>query len=283
MNFVATNLFDVFDVRVLAGRGFTAADAHPTSPAVIVDQAFADRLAPGGNVIGRRIRFPAPDGASRPNPWMEIVGVVPVFSSTFTPSAAFGPPTPSLYRAVAPGGSHPVTLVVQMRSGDPARYGQRLQEITAAVDPTMEVEFVAGVAELWEREQRGMRMMALIVVAVNASVLLLSAAGIHAMMSFTVARRWREIGIRVALGADARRVLMGIFGRASAQIGAGVAAGLTVAGILEWVTPGGNVGGKGLILFPTVAAVMFAVGLLAAAGPARRGLAIEPTEALRNE
>ena len=54
-----------------------------------------------------------------------------------------------------------------------------------------------------------------------------------------------------------------------------------MAGILERVTPGGNVGGKALILFPTVAAVMFAVGLLAAAGPARRGLAIEPTEALR--
>ena len=282
MNFVATNLFDVFDVRVLAGRGFAAADANPTSPAVIVDQAFADRLAPGGNAIGRRIRFPAPDGASEPNPWMEIVGVVPAFSSDVHPGDGLGPPTPSLYRAVAPGGSHPVTLVVQMRSGDPARYGQKLQEITASVDPTMEVESVAGVAELWEREQRGMRMLALIVVAINASVLLLSAAGIHAMMSFTVARRWREIGIRVALGADARRVLMGIFGRASAQIGAGVAAGLTVAGILEWVTPGGNVGGKALILFPTVAAVMFAVGLLAAAGPARRGLAIEPTQALRS-
>ena len=65
--------------------------------------------------------------------------------------------------------------------------------------------------------------------------------------------------------------------------GAGVAAGLTTAGILEWVTPGGNVGGHALILFPTVSAVMFAVGLLAAAGPARRGLAIEPTESLRAE
>ena len=84
----------------------------------------------------------------------------------------------------------------------------------------------------------------LIVIAVNASVLLLSVAGIHAMMSFTVGRRWREIGIRVALGAEARRVLMGILGRASAQIGAGVAAGLTLAGILEWVMPGGNLGGS---------------------------------------
>ena len=66
-------------------------------------------------------------------------------------------------------------------------------------------------------------------------------------------------------------------------MGGGVAAGLTGAGILEWVTPGGNVGGKASILFPRVAAVMFVVGLLAAAGPARRGLAVEPTDALRTE
>ena len=156
--------------------------------------------------------------------------MVPVFSSSFTPSAYPGPPPPSLYRAVAPGRSHSVLFVVQVRSGDPALYGQKLQEITASVDPTMEVEFVAGVAELWEREQRGMRLLALIVIAVDANVLLLSAAGIHAMMSFTVGRRWREIGIRVALGADARRVLTGILGRASAQIGAGVAAGLSAGG-----------------------------------------------------
>jgi hypothetical protein len=77
--------------------------------------------------------------------------------------------------------------------------------------------------------------LALIVVGINASVLLLSAAGIHAMMSFTVTRRWREIGIHVALGAGARRVLMGIFGRASAADRSGVAAGLTLVGILEWV------------------------------------------------
>ena len=115
--------------------------------------------------------------------------------------------------------------------------------------------------------------------AINASVLLLSAAVIHAMMSFTVTRRWREIGIRVALGADGRRVLMGIFGRASAQIGAGVVAGLPLAGTFEWMSPGGNV----VITFPIVVAVMFGVGLLSAAGPARQGLAVHPTEALRNE
>jgi ABC-type antimicrobial peptide transport system permease subunit len=114
------------------------------------------------------------------------------------------------------------------------------------------------------------------------SVLLLSAAGIYAMMSFTVAKRRREIGIRTALGADARRVLIGIFGRAGGQIGAGIAAGLTVAAALQWL--GTDImGRRGFIFFPPVAVIMFVIGILAAIGPARRGLAVQPTEALRDE
>ena len=282
VNLVAPNLFDVFDVRPVAGRTFTTADTRPETTAAIVDQEFADRLAPGGTVVGRRVRFPAPDGEN-PNPWMEIVGVVPVFSNQFTAPGYFGKPMPSLYIAGGPGRTHPASLIITVRSGDPARYEQKLQEITASVDPTLRVEQVMGVVEQWHHDTRAYWLMAVTIVAVTVSVLLLSAAGIYAMMSFTVARRWREIGIRVALGADARRVLMGIFGRATAQIGAGVALGLLVAGVAEFLTPGGNLGGRGFVLFPAVVLVMFLVGLLAAAGPARRGLAVQPTEALRNE
>jgi hypothetical protein len=77
-------------------------------------------------------------------------------------------------------------------------------------------------------------------------------------------------------------VLMGIFGRASAQIGAGVATGLAIAATLEWLDAG-LTGGKAHIFLPMVAGVMFIVGVLAAVGPARRGLAVQPTEALREE
>ena len=125
--------------------------------------------------------------------------------------------------------------------------------------------------------------MAAAITAGPLSVLLLSAAGIYAMMSFTVSRRRREIGIRAALGADARRVVTGIFGRASAQLGAGIAVGLAVASAFEWLGPGGTMGDKALIILPSVVALMFTVGLLAAIGPARRGLAVQPTEALREE
>jgi ABC-type antimicrobial peptide transport system permease subunit len=134
-------------------------------------------------------------------------------------------------------------------------------------------------------EQRAARVPAIaaVIIAGAFSVLLLSAAGIYAMMSFTVSRRRREIGIRTALGADARRVVTGIFGRAGAQLGAGIAVGLAIASAFEWLGPGGTMGDNALITLPSVVALMFSVGLLAAIGPARRGLAVQPTEALREE
>lgn len=138
-----------------------------------------------------------------------------------------------------------------------------------------------------------LRTVALTVAATTLSVLLLSAAGIYAMLSFTVARRRREIGIRVALGADSRRIVSSIFARASAQLGAGVAVGLIVALAVEVATNGLVMGGGlspangglrgAVVLMPIVAVIVMVVGLLAALGPARRGLAVEPTEALRDD
>src|SRR5690606_11258293 len=104
----------------------------------------------------------------------------------------------------------------------------------------------------------------------------------YAMMSFTVARRRREIGIRAALGADARQVLTGIFARAGLQLGAGVAGGLFVGLLFDRVV-GGVITRQLPVLLPAVAAIMMLVGLVAALGPARRGLAVQPTEALRGD
>ena len=282
---VATNLFHVFDVPLLAGRGFVAGDGLPGATAVIVDQTFANELAPAANVVGRRIRYTnrGPDGRVEFGPWLEIVGVVPAFATSFTATTAFGPPWPRVYQAVAPAFTPPVAFAVRVRGGDPGRYAQRFREIAAAVDPTLKLDELKTVSEWWNHETQFSAMMALAIAAVTGSVLLLSGAGIYAMMSFTVARRRREIGIRAALGADARRVLFGIFGRASAQLGAGVAVGLAAALALDRVAAGDMMGGQGLVLLPTVVAVMFTVGLLAALGPARRGLAVQPTEALRDE
>ncbi|MEO6236426.1 MAG: ABC transporter permease [Vicinamibacterales bacterium] len=280
---VATNFFDVFGVPVVAGREFTAADAALAASTVIVDQTLADRLAPGRNVLGRRVRFSRLDAAAGPNPWLEIVGVVPAFAEAIAPNVGTAAPRPRLYQAARVGENQPATVIIHVNGGDPTRLSQRLGEVSASVHPTMKLEEIRGVVQDFDHNRQAFRYVSLGIMAVAASVLLLSAAGIYAMMSFTVAKRRREIGIRAALGADARRVLMGIFGRAAVQIGAGVAAGLTVAGVLEWLGGGGVLGGRGHVFLPAVAGVMFIVGILAALGPARRGLAVQPTEALREE
>jgi len=115
-------------------------------------------------------------------------------------------------------------------------------------------------------------MAALGVGLVVGSVLLLSAAGMYAMMSFTVSQRRREIGVRSALGGSARQILMSVLARAALLV---VVADRLTGGELMFRT--------GPLIIPATALFMVVVGLIAAAGPARHGLRIQPTEALRSE
>ena len=118
---------------------------------------------------------------------------------------------------------------------------------------------------------------------VMLSVVVLSAAGIYALMSFTVARRRREIGIRAALGADRAACWRASFRARSRQLAIGAAVGMLGAVALEQVLEGEMFQGQGAVILPIVVVVMTLVGLLAAIGPARRGFSIQPTEALREE
>jgi putative ABC transport system permease protein len=121
-----------------------------------------------------------------------------------------------------------------------------------------------------------------LIASLTASVLLLSATGIYALMSFTVTKQRHEIGLRAALGAQPDRLLWQVFSRSAWQLAAGVVIGLVFAGAIEWGLAGGELlRGQGVVLVPAAGAFMVAVGLLAAAGPARRALRIEPAEALR--
>lgn len=126
-----------------------------------------------------------------------------------------------------------------------------------------------------------MRLIALALLLTTLSVLLLTAAGVYALMSVAVSQRHREIGVRAALGADPRRILSSIFSRATRQLALGGLAGLAAAVLLDKLMWGQLMAGHAAIILPGVSTLMLAVGLLAALGPARRGLRIQPTEALR--
>ncbi len=285
VNHVDVRLFGVFDVPILAGRGFDEADTRAGATAVIVDQTFVDRIAGGGNVVGRRLRYITAGGQGEdadPGPWFEIVGVVPAFPAPMLP-LAINEIEPRLFQPVAPVHDGATLLIVRDRNRAGGESLEALRNVTAAIDPALQLHELSTVTESTNRMRQALRTLALGIVIVTLSVILLSAAGIYAMMSFTVARRRREIGIRSALGADSRRVLTGIFARAGAQLGAGIMIGLALAAAIERGSGGMVMGGHVALVLPIVSVLIVTVGLLAALGPARRGLAIPPTEALRAE
>jgi len=120
------------------------------------------------------------------------------------------------------------------------------------------------------------------VLGVAVIALTLSLAGIYAVMSFTVARRTREIGVRVALGASARRVAMAIFRKPLTQVALGIVAGSGVVGVLVRAVVG-ELSAKEIGIVVGYAVLMMAVCMLACIVPTRRALRIEPTEALRSD
>ena len=287
-NDFGADLLPLFDVAIIAGRGFESADTRAGSSAVIINESLAKAI--GGRpetVLGRRVRFaaaPAGNGIEPPpNPWLEVVGVVP----NFTVTEGIDPdPDPLLYRPLgleqAVAGTDYIHVTMRLPGGPDPEFAGRLRRLAATIDPGLQVTNTRTGADMRRESKQAQRYLGMGFAIVTLSVLLLSAAGIYAMMSFTVARRRREIGIRAALGAGARQVLSGIFARAGMQIGIGVVTGLLVALSIDRLA-GGVITRQLPILLPIVALIMTTVGLLAALGPARRGLAVQPTEALRSD
>ena len=276
---VDASYFDLFGVRVIAGRSFGPGDAALAADRpVVVNRSFGTEFLGGGAAVGRRIRYRRQgDG---PRPWLEIVGVV----EDFPPGYKNPQETAArVFHLAAPGEMLSGVLMIRLRGQTARTFIPTLHRVATSVDPTLQLLRVSPLDVMYADRGRVMALLALVIALVTGSVLLLSAAGIHALISFTINQRRREIGVRAALGADARRILTGVLSRATWQLGLGIVVGILVALVLERYSGGEMMGGRGLVVVPGIAAFMLVVGLLAAAGPARRGLRVQPTEALRGE
>jgi putative ABC transport system permease protein len=288
-NRVAPNFFSAFDVPVSIGRGLTAADASAdaagVTPGVLVSRGLVDQVFSGANPLGRRIKYV---GRSREAPswnvvlerWYEIVGVVPDFPA---PGSFDDESEGRVYHAVAAGDLYPARLNVRVRTGDPAALADPLRDLSASIDPDVQLLDVSTAEIAFKQAQGMMRLIGVSLALVILSVILLSSAGIYSLMSFTVARRRREIGIRAALGANRNRILVGIFSRVLAQLGAGAVLGLIAAVGLEQILEGDMLRNYRAMLLPLVVLLMMTIGVIAAIGPARQCLRIQPIEALRDE
>lgn len=163
-----------------------------------------------------------------------------------------------------------------------------MREVAANLDPNLRLDGMRPLEAALGEERLAMRWAALGIGLAMLSILLLTAAGVYALMSFTVAQRRREIGIRVALGARHGRIIGTIFSRALGQLALGVGVGLVGATLLIGATGSDLTGladgptrGQQALILAAVSIFMMAVGLCAAIGPARDGFRVEPNEALR--
>ena len=297
---VDPSYFDVLEAPVLAGRGFTAADAVAGTRVAIVDQGFVDQVLQGRNPVGQQVRFryagpperrwgPGNSGDPdvRPSDWYEVIGVVPELGagSPTQPGRAAGfyiPATPDLFDQIH--------LVVHVPGGDPMALAPQLRAVAMAVDPSLLLVNLQRVNEANNDTLWIMGMWMRITLVLSSVALILSLAGIYAVLSFTVARRTREIGVRVALGASRQRVVAATFRRPLLQVAGGVAAGTVIVFIFAVLLKSTEFAGSEKDLTLQDAAmivgygiVMLGVCMLGCVAPTRRALTIEPTTALRTE
>jgi len=273
------------------GRGFTSADLSPNARVIIVDQGFADVVMGGQNPIGHQVRIgsgQAADSIVAQWPLYEIVGMVKNLGMSHLVQR--GRPA-GLYLPFVPGSQGAVNMIVHGR-GDPLAIAPRVRELATAVDPALRVEQMTRLDQAATPLLWFLGLWIRIIIGLSAVALLLSLSGIYAVLSYAVARRTREIGVRVALGASARRVITSIFKRPLTQVTLGVLAGIVlIAGaaiMIQQTQEFAGMKGRGLTLgeialLAGYGVLMLGVCTLACVVPTLRALRVQPTEALRAE
>jgi putative ABC transport system permease protein len=242
---------------------------------VMVNEAYARRYLQGASPIGRRVRYVDQDSGAVAEPWFEIVGMVRDIGMTPTDQGE----APYLFTPASAATTTPMVMAVRM-GGDPAALAPRMRAIAADLDAGLRLDEVRALDEIVWNVDIPMMVGAGAIVAVVSLGLFLSAAGIFSLMSVSVARRTREIGLRTALGATRSRLLAGVFSHALTLIGGGIAAGNGVLLLFAAISDEIEVADLAFGLMLT-SAVMVTVGLLACVEPARRALRIQPTDALK--
>ncbi|HEX6589088.1 MAG TPA: FtsX-like permease family protein, partial [Longimicrobiales bacterium] len=270
---------------------FGAADGAPGARVVIVDEEFVARMLRGQNAVGRRIRFFEPDEPpTDTTPWFEIVGVVPRLGMEHPANRDRGA---GVYRPLELAAESDLNMIVHA-PGDPLALATRIRELAVEVDPTLRIPAIQRLDQVTAGMLWVMRLWLNIMIALTGVALLLSLAGIYAVMSYTVVRRTREIGVRVALGGSPWRIITSIFRRPFRQVATGIGIGFVLVTAAAYSLAGRRPDGQPRVesemltltdvgLIAVFALVMLGVCLTACVVPAMRALRVQPIEALRAE
>jgi putative ABC transport system permease protein len=272
---VTPGYFDALGVPLIRGREFTVHDDTASAPVMIVSQSFAREMFPGEDAIGKRAMSSRDEKVYR-----EIVGIAgDVKYMGMRDSMAN-----NVWVPYAQNGWN--TGMVTVRAQGPAAAAIRsMREVLKSVDPGIALANVSTMEETMSRALASDRLIAILLGVFATLALVLAAVGIFGVLSYTVEQRTRELGIRVALGAQGRDLARLVVRETTPMVAGGIAAGLVIGVVLSRVVaalfyemrPGDP------LTFGGVAVLLAIVALVAALVPARRAARVDPTQVLRGE
>jgi predicted permease len=283
---VLPGYFAAMRIPILRGRDVAWTDDRGKPAVVVVNEFLAKRMWPGEDPIGKRITL---DDVGPDASWLTVVGVV----RNVVRGDWAAPPGDEIYLSVLQNetlleSAQPmaayITLVART-GGDPASLAPSLVAAVRSVDPTLPVSEIRTMPQIVALANGRARFQALLLAAFAGAAALLAAVGIYGVMSYAVSKKTREIGVRMALGADPGSVLRLVVGRGMAVALAGAGAGLVAALLLTRLMTGllYGVGPMDPATYAGVAGLLLAIAFLACYLPARRAARIDPMKALRAE
>jgi predicted permease len=271
--------FETLGIPILAGRGFRATDNENAPHVAVVNQTFASRYWPGRDAIGRRFR----QVDSGTTAWMEIVGI----AADMRYRAVSEAPTEFVYysRRQIPA---PDTTILVHTSGDPEAFAAPLRSVVRTLDANIPVFGVRTMQDFYEASAVSVSNLLIELVGGMGTVgFLLAVIGLYGLVAYTVNRRTREIGIRMAVGAQSGTVLRMVLRQglmlSAAGTAIGVAASAATGGLLRAAFPFPNLPSVDVLTYVLVVPALFTITLLAAFIPARRAARIDPLVALRQD
>lgn len=292
---ITPGFHEVLGQKIIEGRALTDDDTDQKMPVAVVNATFAKKYFPGETALGRRFRTTQQNG-TQPGPWRQIVGVVTDVrmagpfnnrsdgTGFYVPyfAAAFGPVSPE------PIAQQFGTIIVRPRGGQrPEALDQAVRDIVKKVDPNLPPYFVGTPKSAQDTFLAQVRLTAVMFATFGVIAVVLASVGLYGVMSFSVNQRSQEFGVRMALGADAMRILRMVLGQGVWQLALGLFLGLG----LTWTIATIFATGIGNTLFQTsprdpvsyaaVAVLIVIVSVLAILIPARRATRVDPMTALR--